>query len=256
MSKILEVNIKLLNKKYEPLGIQFEDDGEIIQIKENFVISGNPTIKQALKDQYLIIWNNSRKFWFIGKAGRKRLNRKIIKIAPLKSIDSLKSELLKYVDIIKDNDLKISVKEILEKYKTFYETPGVQYYHHSYKGGLLEHTIQTVKLALAVSNVMENQPIDQDLLIAGAILHDIGKVNCYEIHNRVIELTDIFDEQEHIINGIKIISQEIKSEKLDELIHILASHHNIKEWGSPIEPITNEAWIIHTVENLSSKIMG
>ena len=107
-----------------------------------------------------------------------------------------------------------------------------------------------------MNNVIENLIIDQDLLIAGAILHDIGKINCYKYYNEIIEITDIFHKQEHIINGIKIISQEIKSEKLDKLIHILASHHNIKEWGSPIEPISNEAWIIHFVENLSSKIMG
>jgi len=121
---------------------------------------------------------------------------------------------------------------------------------------LLEHTVQTIELALAVNDVIENLIIDKDLLIASATLHDIGKIKCYETSNGIIQITDTFAKQEHIINGIKIVSQEIKSDKLDELIHILASHHNTKEWGSPIEPKTNEAWIIHCVENLSSKTMG
>jgi len=256
MSKILEENIKLLNIKYEPLEIQFEYNGDIIKINDNYVIAKNLKLKQALKDLYLIAFNWDQKFWFIGKAGIKRLSRKIVKTKPSKSIDTLKSELWEYIEMIKDSELKNSIKVFFEKNKMFYETPGAKYNHHNYEGGLLEHTIQTVKLALAVNAVIENLIIDQDLLIAGAILHDIGKINCYEFSNGIIEITDIFHKQEHIIHGIKIISSEIKSVKLDELIHILASHHNTKEWGSPIEPITNEAWIIHLVENMSSKIMG
>ena len=53
-----------------------------------------------------------------------------------------------------------------------------------------------------------------------------------------------------------MISQYIKLEKIDELIHIVASHHNIKKGGSPNEPKSQEAWIIHFEENLSSKILG
>ncbi|KKK45923.1 hypothetical protein LCGC14_0999780 [marine sediment metagenome] len=256
MSKNLNENIKSLNKKFESLKIQFELYEDRIKISDNYVISNNPKLKQSLKDQYSIAFDWDQKFWYIGKAGIKRLSEKIVKLKTSKDIDILINELGKYIEMIKDRELKNDIGEIFEKNKVFYEAPGAKYNHHNYKGGLLEHTIQTVELALAVNNVIENLIIDQDLLIAGAILHDIGKINCYEYYNEIIEITDIFHKQEHIINGIKIISQEIKSEKLDELIHILASHHNIKEWGSPIEPISNEAWIIHFVENLSSKIMG
>ncbi len=98
--------------------------------------------------------------------------------------------------------------------------------------------------------------IDKDLLIAGTLLHDVGKINCYKIEDRKIVLTKTYFEQDHIINGIKLVSRNINSDKLDQLLHIIASHHNLKEWGSPTEPKSNEAWIIHFAENLSSKIMG
>lgn len=256
MSEILKENIKLLNIKYNPLNIQFELQGDIISIKEDFVISKNSALKQALKDQYVMMWNNDQKQWFLGKAGIEILSRKIIKTKPSKSKKSLLSELLNYIEMIKEPELKNSIKTFMKKNQTFFNSPGARYYHHNYIGGLLEHTVQTVKLALAVNDITENLIVDQDLLISGSILHDVGKMNCYEFSHGTIEITDIFKKQEHIINGIKLISQEIKSEKLNELIHILASHHNTKEWGSPVEPISNEAWIIHTVENLSSKIMG
>ena len=184
------------------------------------------------------------------------LSKKIIKTEPSKSIKMLAGELADYIKMIEEPELRGSLNAFMKKNRYFFDAPGARYYHHDYNGGLLEHTVQTVKLALTVSEATENLIIDRDVLISGAILHDVGKINCYEFSMGIIELTDIFIEQEHIINGVKIISQEIKSEKIDALIHILASHHNIKDWGSPIEPVSNEAWIIHTVENLSSKIMG
>lgn len=256
MSEILKENIRLLNIKYKPLDIRFELQGNIISIIENFVISKNPPLKQTLKDKYVMIWNNDQKKWFIGKAGIKILSSKIIKTKPSKSIEVLVGELADYIKIIEEPELRNSINSFMKKNRDFLKAPGARYNHHDYIGGLLEHTIQTVKLALAVSDTTENLIIDRDILISGSILHDVGKINCYEFSQGTIELTDIFKEQEHIINGVKIISQEIKSEKLNDLIHILASHHNIKDWGSPIEPVSNEAWIIHTVENLSSKIMG
>lgn len=256
MSEILKENIKLLNIKYNPLNIQFKLQGDIISIIEDFVISKNSALKQALKDQYVMMWNNDQKQWFLGKAGIKILSKKIIKTKPSKSIEALAKELADYIEMVKEPELKDSMKTFMRKNLGFFKSPAARYYHHNYKGGLLEHTVQTVKLALAVSDITENLIIDRDVLISGSILHDVGKMNCYDFSQGTIEITDIFKKQEHIINGVKIISQEIKSEKLNELIHILASHHNIKDWGSPIEPISNEAWIIHTVENLSSKIMG
>ena len=85
-------------------------------------------------------------------------------------------------------------------------------------------------------------------------LHDVGKINCYEQFENYIDITDTFLNQDHIINGTKIVSQEIQSEKLDDILHIIANHHQLKEWGSPVEPNSIEAWIIHFADNISAKI--
>ncbi len=93
-----------------------------------------------------------------------------------------------------------------------------------------------------------------DLLIAGAILHDIGKIYCYDYKQQNIDITEIFLKHEHIIQGVKLVAQFIKSNKIDSILHIIASHHNLKEWGSPVKPNSIEAWIIHYADNISGKI--
>jgi len=93
-----------------------------------------------------------------------------------------------------------------------------------------------------------------DVLIAGAILHDIGKIHCYDYNLRNIDITDLFLKHEHIIHGVKLATQFVKSIKLDNILHIIASHHNLKEWGSPVKPHCIEAWIVHYADNISGKL--
>jgi len=200
---------------------------------------------------------SSEFLWHIKTDGINLLKSRSIKTEPTNSIEELSEELNTYIEMITENELKESIKNFLSNNREFYNSPAAKIKHHAYKGGLIEHTLQTIRISKAImENIRDELIIDKDLIIAGAILHDIGKINCYEIKDEGIEITDTFIKQEHIVNGIKLISQYIKSESINELIHIVASHHNIRDWGSPIEPKTREAWIIHMAENLSSKILG
>lgn len=254
----LEENLKRLNDKYNPFGIAFAHEGNIIKVKEesDFIINNYPAIKKELRLKYKMQFS-SELLWHIKKDGINILKTRSIKTKPTKSIDELSEELNGYIDMINEGVLKDSIKTFLSNNHEFFNLPAAQIKHHAYEGGLLEHTLQTIKLSLAILDCIDDEvTIDKDLIIAGAILHDVGKINCYEITENGIEITDIFLKQEHIINGITLISQNIKSENIDELIHIVASHHNIKDWGSLIEPKSKEAWIIHFTENLSSKILG
>ncbi|MHA1252435.1 MAG: HD domain-containing protein [Candidatus Helarchaeota archaeon] len=258
--EILKENLKILNKKYGPLRLRFIIYKDKIIVLEHYVIGSNVQLKEELQykfDLHFPEYYQNEKVWFVGAEGMKKLRRKLIRIMPIKPIQELREELERYINMINESDLKDSIRELLEiDDGKFYISPGAQYRHHAYKGGLLEHTVQTTKLALLIKNEFPDLTIDDDLLLAGAILHDIGKINCYEFDNNLIIRTTIFEEQEHIIHGIKLVSQNITSKKLDDLLHIIASHHNLKEWGSPVQPKTDEAWLIHFVENLSSKIMG
>ena len=254
----LEENLKSLNNKYNPFGLTFSYEGNIIRIKENpkYSLNNHPEIKQQLKIKYKMQFSHEN-LWHIKKEGISTIKSRKLKLVPTKSIEELTEKLKIYIEMINDDDLKLSIKEILSNNPEFYTSAAAKHRHHAYVGGLLEHTLQTVKIAMAfIEGIDDEISIDKDLVIAGSILHDIGKINCYESTNEGIEITDTYLKQGHIINGIKMISQHIKSEKLDELIHIIASHHNLKDWGSPVEPRSREAWIIHMAENLSSKILG
>jgi len=93
-----------------------------------------------------------------------------------------------------------------------------------------------------------------DILIAGAILHAIGKIYCYDYNPRNINITDILLKHEHVIQGVKLATKFIRPRNIDSILHIIASHHNLKEWGSPVKPNSIEAWIIHYADNISGKI--
>jgi len=253
----LQENIEKLNKKYEIYGLQFRSHQDIIIIDDNYAISSNKNLKQELKDLYSISFDWENKYWYIGETGVKYLKTNKIKVAPSEISDDLKKQLLEFIEMIEDKNLGQEIIEFLKNNPDFYQVPCATTHHHTYLAGLLEHTVQTCKISISIAKSIANELIiDKDILIAGSILHDIGKINCYKCEDGKIDVTRIFKEQEHIINGIKIVSQKFKTSKLDEIIHIIASHHNLKDWGSPIQPSSNEAWIIHFAENLSSKILG
>lgn len=252
----LNENLKKLNEQFNKMGIFFKLDGKIIRIIEEvpFFLNKHPELKDFFKKKYSMKFDNEN-LWYIGKVGVKLLKSRRIKTKPINSVEELKKKLGTYIEMINEIKLRDSIKNLFIKFPKFYEAPAAKIKHHAYKGGLLEHIIQVIDFSLAIIEQLDDDIIiERDLIIAGAILHDIGKINCYNYSNGFIDITDIFIEQEHIINGVKLLSQNIESEKLDNLIHIIASHHNTKEWGSPISPNSNEAWIIHCIENLSSKI--
>lgn len=256
----LKENLARLNKKFNPKGLEFREEGNIVKIIESkpYLFNKFESLKQLLRNNFgLKFIGPPGPLWHFDSAGIEKLNARKLKMEPSKTIDELKQQFYKFLDEIKEGSLKNSMKTFFEKTEWFFQAPASLGLHHAYEGGLLEHTVQTTRLALVVlGNLDEDTIINKDLMIAGAILHDVGKMNCYQIDGNDIERTKTYYIQNHIVNGIKLVSKNIDSEQLDEIIHIIASHHNLKEWGSPIEPKFNEAWIIHFIENLSSKLMG
>lgn len=251
----LNENVKELNNKYNKIGLEFTIHDHYIDVieKKSFLLNDNPVLKNFLKKKLYMNYSDERK-WYIGKMGMEFLTLNKFKTKPSRSIEELTNKLSEYVDMIEELDLRRSAKRFLKNHQKFYEAPAAKIIHHAYKGGLLEHTVQALEFAIVISDISENE-IDKDLVIAGCIFHDVGKINCYEfINNHLIEITSMFLNQEHIINGVKLVSQEVKSEKLDKLIHIIASHHNLKKWGSPVKPRTNEAWIVHFADNISKDL--
>lgn len=135
--------------------------------------------------------------------------------------------------------------------------PASKIYHHAYTGGLLEHTCKVTFLAKAISPFFPE--LNRDLVLAGAILHDIGKLR---------ELEGPFSEQNtlegqllgHLIQGRDMVREAAEDLEWDDprpltqLEHILLSHHGQLEFGSPVVPQTREALLIHMLDDLEGKL--
>lgn len=181
----------------------------------------------------------------------------------LKNINLLKEELKSLIDNMKNEQIKSLLNYIFIKDKKFANefsyAPAAINVHHAYKHGLLEHTIDVAKLCNSIADNYKNL-VNKDILIAGALLHDIGKTKEYKITPSGIEKTDEGELIGHIAIGIHMVMAYAKKidnfpkNILDEILHMIASHHGELEWGSPVLPKTIEAFILHFADNLSSKV--
>lgn len=129
--------------------------------------------------------------------------------------------------------------------------------HHAALGGLLRHTWEVASTARALCRVV---PADADLVLAGALLHDIGKVEAYSWH-RVFEHTGRGRLCGHVALGALMLEQRVRraeptpcnQEELDLLHHLVLSHHGKLEFGASIEPMTLEAQLLHHADDASAK---
>lgn len=182
----------------------------------------------------------------------------------VENIDELEKELKDLISSIKNPALKLLLKNILvsekTKLKEFFLAPAASRNHHVRIGGLLEHSLNVTRLCSNVSSFDFSRKADRDLLIAGALLHDIGKSSSYDFENCSFEMTDTGLLEDHMAAGITILNRaidfidEFPEELRKQLNHILVSHHGIKEWGSPVPPRTLEAIIVHNCDRLEAQI--
>jgi 3'-5' exoribonuclease len=137
--------------------------------------------------------------------------------------------------------------------------PAAKGMHHVYLGGLLEHSLAVARLVDAI--VPLYQDINRDLLIAGALLHDIGKVR----EMKFARSFDYSDEGKligHITIGVEMIHEKITAlagfppDLAMHLKHLILSHHGQYEYGSPKRPKTVEATVLNYLDDLDSKING
>jgi 3'-5' exoribonuclease len=139
----------------------------------------------------------------------------------------------------------------------FKKAPAAKGFHHAYIGGLLEHTLSTVKLLDLVA--CHYPMIRRDLLITGGILHDIGKIAEFD-YDGMIDYSTEGRLVGHIVMSVEMLDAKIAGIEnfppalAMELKHILVSHHGETEFGSPKRPKTVEALVIHMVDDLDAKI--
>jgi 3'-5' exoribonuclease len=145
---------------------------------------------------------------------------------------------------------------IAEKYKL---APAATSYHHAYLGGLLEHVSSLVDLGDKLCD--HYGWLDRDLVLAGLVLHDLGKIEELNF-TRGFTYTTRGQLLGHITIGLEILSEKIRlipefpPALRDKVEHLILAHHGKLEFGSPKEPMFPEALLIHCLDDLDSKLEG
>jgi 3'-5' exoribonuclease len=143
-----------------------------------------------------------------------------------------------------------------EFWKAFCEAPAAKSMHHARVGGLLEHSVSCLKIARELA---ELYPVDRDLLVFGAIFHDVGKVRELSWDRGTFAYTTEGRLLGHVVLGERLVASYITT--LPEfpeglrlrLSHVLLSHQGETEYGSPERPKTLEALLVHLVDNLDAR---
>lgn len=141
---------------------------------------------------------------------------------------------------------------------TFATAPAALRHHHAYRHGLLEHTVFVAEAASATAELFAS--VDRDLVIAGSLLHDIGKTQTYAADGLSSTMTDIGRLHGEIAIGQRIVQQladevgDFPNNLVLLLTHIVLAHHGMREKGSPVVPMTREAIIVHYCDDMTARV--
>lgn len=178
-----------------------------------------------------------------------------------RDVTELSDQLYKYIDDLKDDYLKelmLSIFDDKEFFNLFAKSPAAKTWHHNYVGGLLEHSVFVAKICDFSSHMY---PVDRDLLICGALLHDIGKVYEYNMKS-AIDFTVMGRLIGHICIGDQIVFEKASKinnfpkNTLIKLRHLILSHHGEFEKAAARLPQTIEAIVLHYADNLDAQTVG
>ncbi len=160
------------------------------------------------------------------------------------------------------------VKEFGDRFR---RTAAARKYHHARRGGLVEHTAQMMRVATQIAPLYPE--LNLDLLLAGILFHDCGKLweNALPENGFVMNYDELGELVGHISIGIEVVNALWRKLSVENaavwknlsppsedvrmhLLHLIASHHGEKEFGSPVEPRTPEAMTLHYIDNLDARL--
>ncbi|MEJ5349767.1 MAG: HD domain-containing protein [Desulfosoma sp.] len=147
-----------------------------------------------------------------------------------------------------------SDKTLMQRFR---KAPGAKSVHHAYLGGLLEHTVGVMRLTTVIAD--QYTSLDRELLLMGAFLHDIGKVQEYT-YDLVIDYSDEGRLVGHMVLGVEILNSKLAlckdfpPETGMLLKHLILSHHGETEYGAVQKPMTREALALHLADDLDARM--
>ena len=179
-----------------------------------------------------------------------------------RSADEMYSGIQEIISAIENQYLKGLLEKIFNDdcfRERLIKAPAAKGWHHAYLGGLVEHISDMLAIALKAASTYKE--IDRDLLIAGVILHDLGKLQELTVTNH-IEYSDRGRLLGHITLGIEFLNDYVRGigdfpDDLEmKLKHMILSHHGQLEHGSPVRPMTVEALLLSYIDNMDAQVRG
>ena len=181
---------------------------------------------------------------------------------PPRPAAAMEADLRALVDSIQAPHLRALLDRVLgpgaPAWELYRIAPAAKRFHQAYAHGLLEHCLTVAQAVSAMASTFPG--IDRDVAVAGALLHDIGKLEAYTTDPACIEMTDAGKLHGEIPLGYYRIRRAIEdlpgfpAPAARALLHIILSHHGSLEHGSPVVPCTREATLVHFCDNLGGRL--
>jgi 3'-5' exoribonuclease len=172
-------------------------------------------------------------------------------------LDEMWAELQARVASVASPAVRELLRSMLEQYgERLRVWPAARQVHHAYRGGLIEHVLKIMEIAIMLA---EAYGLRRDLIVAGALLHDIGKLEelTYDV---AIDYSFEGNLVGHIVIGVGMLRDALRGQPdfppalAVELEHLILSHHGSKELGSPVRPMTPEAFVLAAADDLDAKM--
>ena len=181
---------------------------------------------------------------------------------PPRSAEQMEHDLRELLATIQDRDLRRLLGAVFAAgsplWARYRSAPAAKRFHQAYRHGLLEHSLSVAQAVSAISATFTE--VKRDVAVAGALLHDIGKLDAYAFEGSAIEMTDAGKLQGEIPLGYYRVRRLIDGidgfdpATAEAVLHIILSHHGSLEHGSPIVPCTREATLVHFCDNLGGRL--
>jgi 3'-5' exoribonuclease len=157
---------------------------------------------------------------------------------------------------IEDPGILSLVSAVMNNTPGFLDAPAAKRHHHAYIGGLAEHTLETAEIALSLAGTVSRAEMDTDVLLAGALLHDVGKAACFRRQGFSFVALPEYTLVGHTALGAAALlrhSAGVDPSRFAHILHIVMSHHGPH---GEVQPRTPEAWAVHFADNAGAFLRG
>jgi len=184
----------------------------------------------------------------------------------IQTSDNDHDELVQEIRVTIKNMENVHMKNLLKSFfcdqaftDVYYEVPAAKVHHHNYIGGLLDHSVEVLKICKCLSELFPE--LDLDLLYTGVLLHDIGKMKAYNYDLVKIDMSEEGIFLNHLFMSAYMVNEKMKSLDFPQnlstkLLHLILSHHGAVSlgWGSTVSPKLPEAVALHYADNLDARV--